>query len=84
MMLVLGRCLLLVVVAIDVSDACSDCSAAAADVDVGEGDLTLLFDVSSPPSSPPRCDDDVLCCIRCCCFLSRMSAMMLAVVLPFS
>ena len=56
MMLVLGRCSLLVVVTIDVSDACSDCSAAVADVDVGEGDLTLLFDVSSPPSpsSPPR------------------------------
>ena len=55
MMLVLGRCLLLVVVTIDVSDACSDCSAAA-DVDVGEGVLTLLLDVSSPPSpsSPPR------------------------------
>ena len=29
MMLVLGRCLLLVVVTIDVSDACDDCSAAA-------------------------------------------------------
>ena len=53
MMLVRGRCLLLVVVRIDVSDACSDCSAVA---DVGEGDLTLLLDVSSPPSpsSPPR------------------------------
>ena len=55
MMLVLGRCFILVVVTIDVSDACSDCSFAA-DVDVGEGDLTLLFDASSPPSpsSPPR------------------------------
>ena len=55
MMLVLGRCSLLVVVAIDVSDACSD-SSAAVDVDVSEGDLTLLFDVSSPPSpsSSPR------------------------------
>ena len=85
MMLVLGRCLLLVVVTMDVSDACSDCSAAA-DIDVCEGELTLLFDVSFPPSpsSPPRCDDDVLCCIRCCCFLSKMSAMMSAVVLPLS
>ena len=41
MMLVRGRCLLFVVVAIDVSDACDDCSTAA-DVDVGEGVLTLL------------------------------------------
>ena len=59
MMLVLGRCLLLVVT-IDVSDACNDCSVAAVVVDVGEGDLTLLLDVSSPPfpSPPPRCDDD--------------------------
>ena len=55
MILVLGRCLLLVDVTIDVSDACNDCSAAA-DVDVGEGVLTLLLDVSSPPSpsSPSR------------------------------
>ena len=59
MMLVRGRCLLLVVVTIDVSDACDDDSTAA---DVGEGDLTLLLDASSPPSpsSPPRCDDDDL------------------------
>ena len=84
MMLVFGRCLLLVVVTIEVSDACDDCSTAA-DVDVGEGDLTLLLDVSSPPSpsSPSRCDDDDLGC-SCCCFLSRMSAMMSAVVLPLS
>ena len=55
MMLVLGRCRLLVIVAINGSDVCNDCSAAA-DVDVGEGVLTLLLDVSSPPSpsSPPR------------------------------
>ena len=45
MMLVRGRCRLLVVVKIDVSDACDDGSTAA---DVGEGDLTLLLDVSSP------------------------------------
>ena len=71
------------VVTVDVSDTCDDCSTAA-DVDVGEGDLTLLLDVSSPPSpsSPPRCDDDVLSCS--CCFLSRMSAMMSAVVLTLS
>ena len=85
MMLARGRCRLLVVVTIDVSDGCNDCSAAAADV--GEGELTLLLDVSSPPSpsSPPRCADDDLCCSCCrCCFLIRMSAMMSAVVRPFS
>ena len=85
MMLVLGRCLLLVVVTIDVSNACDDRSTAA-DVDVGEGDLTLPLYVSSPPSpsSPSKYDDDGLCCSRCCCFLSRMSTIMSAVVLPLS
>ena len=62
MMLVRGRCLLLVVVTIGVSGACDDCSTAA---DVGEGDLALLLDVSTPPSllsspSRSRCDDDDL------------------------
>ena len=83
MMLVLGRCLLLVVTR-DVSDVCNDCSVAA-DVDVGESVLTLLLDVSSPPSPlSSRCDDDVLSCSRCCCFLSKMSAMISPVVLPLS
>ena len=82
-MLVLGRCLLLVVTS-DVSNVCNDCSAAA-EVDVGEGVLTLLPDVSSPPApSSSRCDDDVLSCSHCCCFLSKMSAMISFVVLPLS
>ena len=84
MMLVLGCLLLLLVVTIDVSDVCNDCSTAA-DVGVGEGVLTRLLDVSSPPSPlSSRCADDVLSCSRCCCFLSKMSAMMSAVVLSLS
>ena len=82
MMLARGRCHLLVVVTIDVSEGCNDCSAA----DVGEGGLTLLLDVSSPPSpsSPSRCDHALCCSCYRCCFLRRMSAKMSAVVRSFS
>ena len=45
--------------------------------------LSFDLDVSSPPSpvSPSGCDDDDALSWSClCCFLSRMSAMMSAVV----
>ena len=82
-MLVFGR-YLLIEGTVDVSCCNDDCDAPAAAV--GEDVLTLLPDASSPPPPPPpppvspsRCGDDVLD-RSCPCFLSKMSAMMSAVV----